>query len=392
MQTLKIKVTETEVTVTGQSGKLTAENVNQIQCSFDLPEAFDDLIVRAAFNGRFVTVEQGACFAPPLQEGTCRLGVYGYTMEGDMLKLRVSPSPCCFYVYAGSYREADVQTDRPAPTELEAHYNRIKELVDAGLLRGEPGQNYELTDEDKKEIAELVEIPDGSVTSEKLAASAVKNEQLSMYAVTESKLKDSAVTGNKIAWNTITGQHIKDGAVSAADIGNNAIYTRHVNDGAVTKEKLSESVQEQLNRLTKQTFQLLQDDVLEQEVAAVQIDGLNDLKEGLILIEGKGIADSSYTACNLFLGYAEALIQSGTVAGVNSVFHSSDKVNAFYFLSLGEYMLTYSYCLNADGQLLSGTNGLPKLAAVQTVAVRPFNTTKVLGTGTRFRLWGRSER
>lgn len=259
-------------------------------------------------------------------------------------------------------------------------------------LKGEPGQNYELTDEDKKEIAELVEIPDGSVTSEKLAASAVKNEQLSMYAVTESKLKDGAVTGNKIAWNAITGQHIKDGAVSAADIGNNAIYTRHVNDGAVTKEKLSESVQEQLNRLTKQTFQLLQDDVLEQEVAAVQIDGLNDLKEGLILIEGKGIADSSYTACNLFLGYAEALIQSGTVAGVNSVFHSSDKVNAFYFLSLGEHMLTYSYYLNADGQLLSGTNGLPKLAAVQTVAVRPFNTTKVLGTGTRFRLWGRSER
>lgn len=206
MQTLKIKVTETEVTVTEQSGKITAENVNQIQCIFDLPKAFDNLIVRASFNGVYVTVEQGVCFVPPLTEGTCRLGVYGYTMEEDKLKLRISPSPCCFYVYAGSYNSTDVQANQPKPTELEAHYNRIQALIDAGKLQGPqgvPGRDYILTETDKTEIAGMVPV-DAELSAD--SGHAIQNKAVAAW------LDNAKCKGLRIVYDAETASEYFAGA------------------------------------------------------------------------------------------------------------------------------------------------------------------------------------
>lgn len=150
MQVIRIKVTQTEVTITEKPEKITAENYNQIKCIFDLDEAFDDLIVRASFNGEFVTVEQGECFAPALKEGNCKLGVYGYTVVDEKLKLRISPSPKIFYVDEGSYNENDVESDQPLPTELEQHYSNIKELVESGKLKGDTGEKGEKGDKGDK--------------------------------------------------------------------------------------------------------------------------------------------------------------------------------------------------------------------------------------------------
>lgn len=146
MQVIRINVTQTEVTITEKPEKITAENYNQIKCIFDLDEAFDNLIVRASFNGEFVTVEQGECFAPALKEGNCKLGVYGYTVVDEKLKLRISPSPKIFYVDEGSYNENDVESDQPLPTELEQHYSNIKELVESGKLKGDTGEKGEKGD------------------------------------------------------------------------------------------------------------------------------------------------------------------------------------------------------------------------------------------------------
>ncbi len=150
MVTIKIKVTQTEVTITEKPEKITAENYNQIKCMFDLDEAFDNLIVRASFNGEFVTVEQGECFAPALKEGNCKLGVYGYTVVDEKLKLRISPLPKIFYVDEGSYNENDVESDQPLPTELEQHYSNIKELVESGKLKGDTGEKGEKGDKGDK--------------------------------------------------------------------------------------------------------------------------------------------------------------------------------------------------------------------------------------------------
>lgn len=140
MQVIKIKVTQTDVTITEKPEKITAENYNQIKCIFDLDEAFDNLIVRASFNGEYATVENGECFAPVLKQGNCSLGVYGYAVVEEKLERRISPSPKMFYVDQGSYNVNDVEGDNPTPTELEEHYNRVKELVDSGKLKGDPGE------------------------------------------------------------------------------------------------------------------------------------------------------------------------------------------------------------------------------------------------------------
>ena len=132
MQVIKIKVTQTDVTITEKPEKITAENYNQIKCIFDLDEAFDNLIVRASFNGEYATVENGECFAPVLKQGNCSLGVYGYAVVEEKLERRISPSPKMFYVNEGSYNENDAQSDNPTPTELEEHYNRVKELEELG--------------------------------------------------------------------------------------------------------------------------------------------------------------------------------------------------------------------------------------------------------------------
>ena len=95
MQTLNIKVTQQAVILQNKD-PVTAENVNQIRCVVELDPAYADLVVRVCMNGQFATVVDGQCFAPPLQEGMCRLGVYGYAMDGEQLVQRISRSRACF--------------------------------------------------------------------------------------------------------------------------------------------------------------------------------------------------------------------------------------------------------------------------------------------------------
>ena len=128
MQTLNIKVTQQAVILQNKD-PVTAENVNQIRCVVELDPAYADLVVRVCMNGQFATVVDGQGFAPPLQEGLCRLGVYGYAVDGEQLVQRISPEPCVFYVRPGSYDPAAVETDAPDPTELESYYAKVQALL-----------------------------------------------------------------------------------------------------------------------------------------------------------------------------------------------------------------------------------------------------------------------
>lgn len=140
MQTLNIKVTQQAV-ILQNKGPVTAENVNQIRCVVELDPAYADLVVRVCMNGQFATVVDGQCFAPPLQEGMCRLGVYGYAVDGEQLVQRISPEPCVFYVRPGSYDPAAVETDAPDPTELESYYAKVQALL-KDIGKGVNGTTY----------------------------------------------------------------------------------------------------------------------------------------------------------------------------------------------------------------------------------------------------------
>lgn len=140
MQTLNIKVTQQAVILQNKD-PVTAENVNQIRCVVELDPAYADLVVRVCMNGQFATVVDGQCFAPPLQEGMCRLGVYGYAMDGEQLVQRISPEPCVFYVRPGSYDAAAVEADAPDPTELESYYAKVQALL-KDIGKGVNGTTY----------------------------------------------------------------------------------------------------------------------------------------------------------------------------------------------------------------------------------------------------------
>ena len=314
MQTLNIKVTQQAVILQNKD-PVTAENVNQIRCVVELDPAYADLVVRVCMNGQFATVVDGQCFAPPLQEGMCRLGVYGYAMDGEQLVQRISPEPCVFYVRPGSYDAAAVEADAPDPTELESYYAKVQALLKdigkgvngttytpsvsaAGEIswtndggkdnpepvnikgpkgdtgpqgapgkdgergpQGEPGKDgaagpqgpqgepgtegpqgpkgdigaqgeqgpqgeqgqkgdpgpagadgkdYVLTDTDKANIAAKVEIPDGSVTTDKLADGAVTGDKVSSLAIEAKHIKPRTITGMRLALKTVTENLLSD--------------------------------------------------------------------------------------------------------------------------------------------------------------------------------------
>ncbi len=338
MQTLNIKVTQQAVILQNKD-PVTAENVNQIRCVVELDPAYADLVVRVCMNGQFATVVDGECYAPPLQEGMCRLGVYGYAVDGEQLVQRISPEPCVFYVRPGSYDPAAVEADAPDPTELEAYYAKVQALLKdigqgvngttytpsvsaAGVIswtndggkdnpepvnikgpkgdtgpqgapgkdgeqgpQGEPGKDgaagpqgpqgepgaegpqgpkgdigaqgeqgeqgpkgdtgaqgpqgeqgpkgetgpqgeqgpkgdpgpagadgkdYVLTDTDKTDIAAKVEIPDGSVTTDKLADSAVTSDKISSQAIEAKHIKARTITGARLAPKTVTENLLSD--------------------------------------------------------------------------------------------------------------------------------------------------------------------------------------
>ena len=308
MQTLNIKVTQQAVILQNKD-PVTAENVNQIRCVVELDPAYADLVVRVCMNGQFATVVDGQCFAPPLQEGMCRLGVYGYAMDGEQLVQRISPEPCVFYVRPGSYDPAAVEADAPDPTELESYYAKVQALLKdigqgvngttytpsvsaAGVIswtndggknnpepvnikgpkgdtgpqgapgkdgeqgpQGEPGaegpqgpkgdigaqgpqgeqgpkgdtgpqgeqgskgdpgpagadgKDYVLTDTDKTDIAAKVEIPDGSVTTNKLADGVVTGDKVSSLAIEGKHIKSRTITGVRLALKTITENLLSD--------------------------------------------------------------------------------------------------------------------------------------------------------------------------------------
>lgn len=308
MQTLNIKVTQQAVILQNKD-PVTAENVNQIRCVVELDPAYADLVVRVCMNGQFATVVDGQCFAPPLQEGMCRLGVYGYAMDGEQLVQRISPEPCVFYVRPGSYDPVAVETDAPDPTELESYYAKVQALLKdigkgvngttytpsvsaAGEIswtndggkdnpepvnikgpkgntgpqgapgkdgergpQGEPGKDgaagpqgpqgepgtegpqgprgeqgpqgeqgakgdpgpagadgkdYVLTDTDKTDIAAKVEIPDGSVTTNKLADGAVTGDKVSSLAIEGKHIKSRTITGVRLALKTVTENLLSD--------------------------------------------------------------------------------------------------------------------------------------------------------------------------------------
>jgi len=85
-----------------------------------------------------------------------------------------------------------------------------------------------------------VDIPDGSITTAKLADGAVTTAKLADLAVTSAKIADGAVTSAKIADLAVTTAKIADLAVTSGKIADGAVTTGKLADLAVTSAKIAD--------------------------------------------------------------------------------------------------------------------------------------------------------
>ena len=82
-------------------------------------------------------------------------------------------------------------------------------------------------------------LADDAVTQPKIAASAIHTENINDNAVTTAKITDSNITTAKIANNAVTTPKILDSAVSEAKLGSSVVTTAKLAAGAVTEAKLA---------------------------------------------------------------------------------------------------------------------------------------------------------
>lgn len=85
------------------------------------------------------------------------------------------------------------------------------------------------------------EIPDGSITTAKLADNAVTAAKIKAKTITGKELALDAVSGDIIQNNTIVASKLADGCVGTAAIADGAVTSDKIADGAVTTDKLATS-------------------------------------------------------------------------------------------------------------------------------------------------------
>lgn len=85
-------------------------------------------------------------------------------------------------------------------------------------------------------------LADNAVTSAKIADGAVTTEKLAPFAVTPSEIAGNAVSTEHLRDNAVTANKLAQSAVKTRNISNNAVTTDEIADGAVTLPKLSDDV------------------------------------------------------------------------------------------------------------------------------------------------------
>ncbi|WNM74931.1 hypothetical protein SEA_MOSSROSE_38 [Gordonia phage MossRose] len=145
-------------------------------------------------------------------------------------------------------------------------------------------------------------VPDGGITTAKLADD----------AVTQAKIADEAVGSAQLAVNSVGGYQISDNAVGQTELASNAVITAKINDSAVTAAKLAS------NAVT--TVKILDANVTLAKLAA---DSVNSSK----IVDGSVAKTDLVTAVQTSLDKADAavagnglslVVQAGAPSGAPS--------------------------------------------------------------------------
>lgn len=137
-------------------------------------------------------------------------------------------NPTDFPTYEGS--EDQVRADMQyLPDEIRTYLNTI--VVEAiNTLVAEVAQLVQLS------------VPDGSITTVKLASLAATTEKIAAAAVTLEKMAAASVGTAQLVNASVTIEKMAAGSVGASQVLDGVLNTRHFVNGSVTDEKLGTDI------------------------------------------------------------------------------------------------------------------------------------------------------
>ncbi|MEI3101011.1 MAG: hypothetical protein V8T45_04120 [Oscillospiraceae bacterium] len=168
------------------------------------------------------------------------------------------------YISKLSDEPNDVGTDALEAQELKERFdkagNMIKDFINNTLLAGLNGGAASIgineipgvTDAtDVQTALEVLKqqldntttgtIPDGSLTTVKLADSSVTEAKIAADAVTNEKIKDGSITDAKISADKLSGSSLKDKTVATGNIADKAVTATQLADSAVETAKIKDA-------------------------------------------------------------------------------------------------------------------------------------------------------
>ena len=91
-------------------------------------------------------------------------------------------------------------------------------------------------------VEDSIDLPDGAIDTDDIAASAVTNAKIADGAVNNVKIASKTIMADKIADNTLTASQIGPNAIGSSELSNNAVTTAKIANDAVSSDKLAHSI------------------------------------------------------------------------------------------------------------------------------------------------------
>ena len=156
----------------------------------------------------------------------------------------------------------------------------LSDLITGGKSSVVTAVNEVAGDISEHKTAGVLDHPDKSVTTSKLADKSVTAAKLADKAVTGAKIETKTITNWNLSDNAVQTYAIENGAVTAAKLADSAVTAAKIQNGAITAEKLDNNV--------KQIIYDLEEAVSEADESSAKINGSFTYSEEFSINEQEG--------------------------------------------------------------------------------------------------------
>lgn len=215
-------------------------------------------------------------------------------------------------------------------------------------------------------------LADGAVTTLKIAANAVGAGQLATGAVTTAQLAPAAVTSAQLATNAVTSTHLAAGSVDSAQLATGAVSSSHLATGAVanadlannavTVTKIANGAVSQAKLATPVTMATASVGVAGPQTTTLTTLGsvtitLPGPGAVLVILTGYAVQNEAGASATVGLGSTATTREYATVT-VGGLGANSGEINAFTVMAVVPFATGGAKTIYATGQGFNVTNAL----------------------------------